>query len=132
MTRSVAVLIRTHIGTRAWLAILLCCLTASAAAHHGWRWATDEEFELSGTVKEARLGNPHGELKVDADGDLWTVEVGQPWRHERVDLKDDMLKPGTELTIHGHRSAEAGELLMKAERLVIDGKDYNLYPDRKS
>jgi hypothetical protein len=34
--------------------------------------------------------------------------------------------------VHGHRSAKEGEPLMKAERVVIDGKSYDLYPDRKS
>lgn len=115
-----------------WLGLLLCCIAASSAAHHGWRWASDEEFELDGTVTEARLGNPHGELKLDADGDIWTVEVGQPWRNEQAGLTKEMLAPGAELLIHGHRSAEPGELVMKAERIIIDGKDHNLYPDRES
>ena len=41
-------------------------------------------------------------------------------------------KAGTTLTVHGHRSAKKGELLMKAERIIIAGKSYNLYPDRPS
>jgi hypothetical protein len=36
------------------------------------------------------------------------------------------------MTAHGHRSANKGQRLMKAERLVIAGKSYNLYPDRAS
>ena len=41
-----------------------------------------------------------------------------------------MLAPGTEITASGHRSSDPQQLLMKAERLVIDGETYNLYPDR--
>jgi hypothetical protein len=58
--------------------------------------------------------------------------VGQPWRNERAGLTDDLLRPGRLITVHGHRSANENERLMKAERVVIDGRSYDLYPDRKS
>lgn len=103
---------------------------AAGRAHHGWRWATDEAFSLTGIILSARLGNPHGELQVD-DGELiWTAEIGQPWRNERAGLTDDMLAPGTELTLEGHRSADPEEYVMKAERVIIAGRLYDLYPDR--
>jgi len=101
-------------------------------AHHGWGWATDEEFELTGKVTGVKLGNPHGELHLDVDGEAWLVEIGQPWRNEQAGLTEDLLAVGTTVTVHGHRSADPDEKLMKAERLVIAGQDYNLYPDRAS
>ena len=102
------------------------------SAHHGWGWATDEEFELTGRVKAVRLGNPHGELTLEVEGAEWLVEIGQPWRNERAELTEDLLAVGTMVTAHGHRAADPERRLMKAERLVIGGKDYNLYPDRDS
>ncbi|MBO6851571.1 MAG: hypothetical protein JJ867_14100 [Marinobacter sp.] len=114
-------------------AVLAALLAASAAqAHHGWAWATDEEFEITGVIQSARLGNPHGELTIDVDGEEWVVEVGQPWRNDRVALTEEMLSPGREITVHGHRSAKEGERLVKAERVVIDGENYDLYPGRAS
>lgn len=107
-------------------------LTRPAEAHHGWAWATTEEFELTGTIQAVRLGNPHGELTLDVDGEKWIVEIGQPWRNERAGLTEDLLTKGTEVTIHGHRSAREGERLMKAESVMIGGKRYVLYPDRIS
>ena len=101
-------------------------------AHHGWGWATDEEFEISGKIVNVRLGNPHGEVTIDANGEKWVVEVGQPWRNERAGLTDDIFSIGRMITVHGHRSAKKGERLVKAERVVIDGKSHNLYPDRES
>lgn len=101
-------------------------------AHHGWGWATDEEFELTGAIVGVQLGNPHGELRLDVAGEEWVVEIGQPWRNQRAGLTDDLLAEGTKVTAHGHRSAREGERLMKAERLVIGGEDYDLYPDRPS
>ena len=112
---------------------MLCSLpTAPIAAHHGWGWATGEEFELAGIVRSVRHGNPHGTMVLATRTGVWTVEIGQPWRNDQAGLTARLLRPGTRLMVHGHRSARAGERLMKAERIVIAGKSYNLYPDRPS
>lgn len=114
---------------RAVIAVILAAGTP-ALAHHGWRWTADGEFELSGIITAADLGNPHGLLTVDAAGEVWTVEVGQPWRNERAGVTDAMLAPGGEIVARGHRSADPAELVMKAERLILGGVTYDLYPDR--
>ena len=105
---------------------------APVAAHHGWAWATDEEFRLTGTVKRVRHGNPHGEMTLATPSGEWTVEIGQPWRNQQAGLTRELLRPGTKLLILGHRSSNKRQRLMKAERVVIAGKSYNLYPDRPS
>ncbi len=105
-------------------------------AHHGWGWATGDEFELTGVIKAVKLGNPHGEMTVDAKGDFageeWVVEIGQPWRNEQAGLTVEKLAKGTEVTVHGHRSANPDAKLMKAEWLEIGGTKHDLYPDRES
>jgi hypothetical protein len=117
----------------AMFALVIGALLASGTwAHHGWGWATDEEFELTGTITKVKLGNPHGEVTLDVEGQTWVVEVGQPWRNERAGLTEALLSNGQVMTVHGHRSAKADERLVKAERVVIKGKNYNLYPDRES
>jgi len=107
-------------------------LAQAASAHHGWGWATAEEFELTGEITVVRLGNPHGEVTLNVKGEQWVVEVGQPWRNENAKLTPKLLSKGQIITAHGHRSAKKGQRLMKAERVVIDGQSYNLYPDRES
>jgi lipopolysaccharide assembly outer membrane protein LptD (OstA) len=107
-------------------------LAQAAWAHHGWGWATAEEFQLTGQITAVRLGNPHGEVTLDVEGEKWVVEVGQPWRNEKAGLTAKLLSKGQTITAHGHRSAKKGERVMKAERVVINGKSYNLYPDRAS
>ena len=120
----------------AWLAAFaFACgmfFAIGAAAHHGWGWASDEEFVLTGKITSVKLGNPHGEVTLEAQGGKWLVEVGQPWRNERAGLSASLLSVGRVITVHGHRSIKQNERLMKAERVVIDGKSYDLYPDRKS
>jgi hypothetical protein len=145
---------------RGVVAVLVALAVTPAASHHGWLWAEDENFELTGVVKSARLGNPHGLLTVEAKGGAagggtsgggtsgggtsgggtsgggtsgggtWTVEVGQPWRNKRAGLTDDKLVPGVELTASGHRSSDRSRRLMKAERIIISGRTYDLYPER--
>jgi Family of unknown function (DUF6152) len=103
---------------------------ALAPAHHGWAWAEDEEFTLTGLIRGVRLGNPHGELDVEAADGLWTAEIGQPDRNEQAGLTEALLASGTEVTLEGHRSRDPDERLMKAERVVIAGRRYDLYPGR--
>ncbi|MEQ9200911.1 MAG: hypothetical protein RLN80_13065, partial [Rhodospirillales bacterium] len=55
--------------------------SSTAHAHHGWRWTADGNVEVIGIVKSATLGNPHGVLILDVEGEEWTAEVGQPWRN---------------------------------------------------
>ncbi len=107
-------------------------LGGPAFAHHGWSWAEDGNFEISGTIKSAKLGNPHGLLKIDSKGEEWTVEVGQPWRNHRAGLQDAMLAKGVALTIRGNRAKDPKLKVVKAVRITIDGKSYDLYPERVS
>lgn len=106
------------------------CASSSAYAHHGWAWAEDVNSELTGVIVAAKLGNPHGELTLDVGGAKWTVEVGQPWRNERAGLKDDLLVKGVKLTVSGHKHLDPKQRVFKAERVFIDGRKFDLYPER--
>lgn len=103
---------------------------AVAQAHHGWRWTEGVNTEMTGTVVATRLGNPHGEVTLEVNGERWTVEVGQPWRNERAGLTPEKLAEGAVITVIGEKSADPAEKVVKAERIVIDGTDHVLYPDR--
>lgn len=103
---------------------------APAQAHHGWNWTTGDNAEITGTIRSAELGNPHGILRVDVEGTEWIVEVGQPWRNERAGLKRDDLAEGVEAIFIGEASSDPNEKRLKAERLSIGGQLYELYPDR--
>lgn len=102
----------------------------AALAHHGWSWTTGDNIELVGVIQEVSLGLPHGTLKVDAEGDVWTVQVGQPYRNERAGLVDGDLAEGVEIRIIGEPSANIEDRLMKAEKLYLGEQEYVLYPDR--
>lgn len=112
------------------LMLLLLLMAGPARAHHGWSWTEDENTTLTGVITDARLGNPHGRLTVDVAGQVWRVEVGQPWRNTQAGLTEALLAPGRTITVIGQRSADPEEQRLKAERLRIDGQDYVLYPER--
>lgn len=111
--------------------IMSIFLVSFASAHHGWRWTTGNNIELTGVIVDIKLGNPHGVLTVKSEDDLWTVQVGQPYRNERAGLKSGDLAANVEVKIEGEPSADLKQKLMKAERIWIDGVLYELYPNRE-
>lgn len=103
---------------------------STAWAHHGWAWTTGGNIELTGAIVETRLGNPHGILIVDVNGERWTVEVGQPWRNERAGVRDGDLAPGVEIRAIGEPAADMAEKRLKVERFYLGDREYVLYPNR--
>lgn len=101
-----------------------------SGAHHGWSWTTGGNIELTGIIQRVSLGMPHGLVYVKAEDEVWTVEVGQPWRNERAGLKPGDLAEGVEIRAVGEPAADLSEKRMKAERLYIGEREYDLYPGR--
>ena len=114
----------------ALIAVGLAATAGQSIAHHGWSWTTGGNIELTGIIKTARLGNPHGILEVDVEGEIWTLEVGQPWRNKRAGLKDGDLAVGVEIKAIGEPAEDKSAKRLKAERLFLGKREYILYPDR--
>ena len=112
------------------LALGLTMMSTSTMGHHGWAWTTGGNIELIGMIKTVRLGNPHGILEVDVEGEIWIVEVGQPWRNERAGLKEGDLAQGVEIKAIGEPAADATQKRMKVERLYLGDREYVLYSGR--
>ena len=110
------------------LAALL--LTVPALAHHGWSWTEDGFFELTGIVTEVYVGNPHATLKVDVEGVVWQVELAPPGPTTNAGFTEEVAPAGTEITAIGNRSQDENEMRMKAVRVIIGGKTYDVYPAR--
>lgn len=106
-------------------------LGAPAWAHHGWSWADGEKTTLEGTIREISMAPPHPLLRVEAkDGTLWQVDLGNPSQTQRSGFSGETAKPGDAVTVLGNRSREPGAAHMKAVRITIDGKNYDMYPER--
>ena len=115
----------------------LCLLAISlsvfpALAHHGWAGNGEEEFDLTGTVeKGVSLAGPHATMKIRADGKVWDITLAPPARTEAAGLKEGIIPVGATVTIHGHRNRDAKRLEVKTERVIWNGRTFNVYPDRK-
>jgi hypothetical protein len=110
-------------------AVIVAAGTA-AYAHHGWSWTQDGFFELKGTITAIYIGNPHATLDVDAEGEAWRVEMAPPSRTIAAGLTEEVAKVGDEVTAIGNRSLDETEKRMKAVRIIVNGKTYDVYPDR--
>lgn len=111
-------------------AFLSLAAGAGALAHHGWAWTEDGLFELTGIIEEIYLGNPHATLNVDVEGETWRVELAPPSRTVAAGFDENAASPGDEVKAIGNRSRDDKERRMKAVRLVVNGKTYDVYPNR--
>jgi hypothetical protein len=120
------------IGRRALLcAAAVSVLALPAAAHHGWGWAVDEQSELKGTIRAISMAPPHPTLQVTAtDGVVWQIDLGNPNQTARANFTGDTAKVGDAITVLGNRHQDASKKQMKAVRITIGGKNYDMYPER--
>jgi len=109
----------------------MALFTTQAFAHHGWAWAEEEQSELKGTITEISMAPPHPVLRVKAqDGRLWQVDLGNPNQTQRSGFTGDTAKVGDDVTVLGNRTKEPNGAHIKAVRITVGGKQYDMYPER--
>lgn len=102
-----------------------------ALAHHGFSWAEGELTTLRGTIREVYVGQPHPTLRVETPDDgLWTVELSNPRQTARSGFSSASASPGDQVVAIGNRSATRGERRMKAVRITVRDRTYDIYPNR--
>jgi hypothetical protein len=102
-----------------------------AWAHHGWSWAEDQQTELKGTIQKISMAPPHPTLMVAAaDGVVWLVELGNPSLTARSGFNAKTTKPGEAIVVLGNRHKDKSKAHMKAVRITIAGRNYDIYPER--
>ena len=111
-------------------ALAVMAAVGPALAHHGWSWTEEGTFELKGTITEIYIGNPHATLDVDSEGAIWRVELAPPARTIAAGFTEEVAKKGDAVTAIGNRSKDRNEKRMKAVRIIVGGKTYDVYPDR--
>lgn len=125
----------THFSTAHVLAVLLALAAATvssqAFAHHGWAWAEDEQSTLTGKVQSVSMNAPHPTVQVsDASGATWQIDLGNPNQTERSGFTAESAKAGDSITVLGNRNRDKERNHMKAVRITIAGKNFDLYPER--
>ncbi|WP_043616759.1 DUF6152 family protein [Ensifer sp. ZNC0028] len=111
--------------------VIAAVLATGAYAHHGWSWAEADQIELKGTIREISMAPPHPTLQVESTTDgAWHVELGNPRQAERSGFIEGSAKTGDEVVVLGNRSLDPSEKRMKAVRITVAGKTYDIYPER--
>ncbi|MGH9254520.1 MAG: DUF6152 family protein [Vicinamibacterales bacterium] len=105
------------------MAVGALALSGSAWAHHGDAGRYIEEvLELTGTVVETQLVNPHSILVLDVATDgktvRWQAEMGGAQQLIRAGWNNDV-KPGTKVTLTGRRLKSGAPYMNLTERARV-------------
>ena len=106
-------------------------LPAAALAHHGWAWTEDAESRLSGTIESISFGNPHMHLRLRNAQGTWEVDLSPPIVAQGSGFGPGVAKSGDRAVITGHRARNADTLAFKGETITVNGKTYDVYPQRE-
>lgn len=100
-----------------------------ALAHHGWSWASEDWFELEGSLTDIYIGQPHPTLTLNDGTNDWTVELAPVDRTLASGFDEDVVAIGDTVVAHGHRALDEADYRMKAVRLVVGDATYDVYPE---
>ena len=120
----------TPSAIRSVVAVAALALPAAALAHHGWGWTENEESRLSGTIESISFGNPHMHIKLKASKGVWAVDLSPPIVAERSGFGPGAAKAGDTVILTGHRARDHEVLAFKAETVTVNGRTYDVYPQR--
>ncbi len=68
-------------------------------------------------------------VATQTDG-VWLIELGNPGRTEQSGFVEGVAKIGDPIVALGNRSLDSTEKRMKAVRITVSGKVYDIYPER--
>lgn len=120
-----------RISTPLLAAMAALALPTAAAAHHGWAWTESEESRLSGEIVSISFGNPHMHLQIRDNAGLWEVDLSPPIVARRSGFGPDAAKAGDRVVVTGHRARDRNVRAFKGETITVNGKTYDVYPDRE-
>ena len=116
------------------MALVICAalpLSHRALAHHGWAWAEEEQSTITGKIQSVSMSAPHPTVQVtDAAGATWQIDLGNPSQTERSGFTAESGKAGDAITVLGNRNRDHARNHMKAVRISITGRNFDLYPER--
>jgi Family of unknown function (DUF6152) len=98
----------------------------AASAHHGWgSYDASKRFSISAPVETLSWADPHVHITLKYEGASWEATLAPLSRMQTRGLSQDMLKPGTPVTVDGYPSTR-NQHEMRAERITVAGKTVEL------
>lgn len=113
-----------------FLAILVIGLAASAvplAAHHSVQgeYDTSRTISLEGTVSHIDWLNPHANLWVEAQGEMWRLELPAPNALRYQNIPRDFVKQGDQVTADIWRAKDGSLVAHLLTLTTPDGRVLN-------
>jgi hypothetical protein len=114
------------------LALAVLAATFSAApgsAHHSFavHFVGDRLITVRGTVDEFTFRNPHGVLRVTADGDggpqQWKIETNSPNILRRRGWTETSIKAGDVVSIEGYPARDGSNFMRVYRVTYADGRE---------
>jgi hypothetical protein len=99
---------------------------SSVGAHHGFGTYSEETIVVDGVVKDFFFGNPHPQVSLEVDGEIWNVWLAAYPRVVYACFDANVLSVGDELRAIGHKIAN--RLEMKTVKVEHHGKLFDFYP----
>ena len=101
-------------------------VAAAALAHHGWgSYDAANPVTVAGSIQTLKFENPHAEISVKATDKVWTVTLAPTSRMTARGASANVVAVGKTVSAYGYPStAQKDE--MRAERITVDGKTYEL------
>jgi hypothetical protein len=108
------------------IAAAFVALAGPVAAHHGWgSYDAANPITVIGPITTAKYENPHATITVKAKDKEWTVTLAPTFRMTNRGATAEVIAVGKNVSAYGYASTvEKDE--MRAERITIDGKTYEL------
>jgi hypothetical protein len=110
----------------AGVAVTGALTSAGALAHHGWgSYDAANPVTVSGTIQSSAYENPHATITIKGSDKVWTVTLAPTSRMSSRGASADVVAVGKLAQAYGYPSTATRDE-MRAERITVDGKTYEL------
>jgi len=112
---------------RAITTVAAVALAAGAAfAHHGWgSYDAAKPVTVAGAILTSKYENPHATITVRGSDKVWTVTLAPTSRMSSRGASAQVVAVGKSVSAYGYPSTATPDE-MRAERITVDGKTYEL------
>jgi Family of unknown function (DUF6152) len=101
-------------------------LTSAAVAHHGWgSYDASRPITVAGPIATSKFENPHATITVQATDKTWTVTLAPTSRMNSRGATEKVVAVGQNVSAYGYPSTVQNDE-MRAERITVDGKTYEM------
>jgi Family of unknown function (DUF6152) len=108
------------------ISAMLVLLTGAALAHHGWgSYDAAHPVTVAGPILTSRFENPHATITVKDADKTWTITLAPTSRMSSRGATEKVVAVGQNVSAYGYPSTVQKDE-MRAERITVDGKTYEL------